>query len=376
MKQKPVILDIFCGCGGLSEGFRQAGFQPILGIDIDEYAIATYNKYNNNKGITVDIKKVNANFIFKKTKRKQIDVLTGGPPCQAFSHVASAKWKSLGISNTLNHPTNMLYKEFLRLVLEIKPKFFVMENVERMLSVEKGQIIQNIQRKLDNKYNITFYIKDVAEFGVPQHRKRAIVIGNRIGVENPKLNGFHSDKKQGAKPFVTVREAISDLPKIKPGEGEKEMEYPERRALSNYAKKMKSTSRKIHDHIARNHNDRDKKIFKMLKPGQWLSSLPNKFNPYRKDIFLDKIKKQPWNKPSSTILAHLSKDGLMFIHPDNTQNRSLTPREAARLQSFSDKFVFEGPKTKQYVQIGNAVPPLFAKAIAKEIMQSLKKVQN
>lgn len=369
--QKPIVVDVFCGCGGLSEGFKQAGFEPILGVDINEHAIATYNRHNKKRGIVEDIKKINKERIFKITKRKQIDVLAGGPPCQAFSNVASAKWKSLGKPNTLNHPINMLYKEFLRLVLDIKPKFFVMENVERMLSVEEGQVTKNIEKALKGKYKVSFYRRDVAEFGVPQHRKRAIVIGNRLGKDNPELKGFCSDKDKNKKPLITLKEAISDLPKIRPGEGEKETEYPEFKRVSEYARKMKKDSKKIHGHIARNHNERDMKIFKMLKPGMWVSDLPSKYNPYRKDIFLDKYKKQPWDKPSSTILAHLSKDGLMFIHPDEEQNRSLTPREAARLQSFSDNFVFEGPRTSQYVQIGNAVPPLFAKAVAKEIRKRI-----
>ena len=149
------------------------------------------------------------------------------------------------------------------------------------------------------------------------------------------------------------------------------MEYTAPAKISSYAAALHSKSNLVYNHVARMHNDRDLEIFKMLKPGRSIKDIPSKYNPYRKDIFLDKYKKQPWQKPSSTVLAHLSKDGLMFIHPDESQNRSLTPREAARLQSFSDDFVFEGPRTKQYLQIGNAVPPIFALAVAQQIKDLL-----
>jgi len=369
--KKPVLVDIFCGCGGLSEGFKQAGFNPVLGIDVEESAIATYNRYNKNKGKIVDVKTVHRKDIEKLSGHKKIDVLAGGPPCQAFSSVAVAKWRSLGMPSTLNHPVNQLYKEFLRLVLEVSPKFFVMENVERIFSIDEGQVIKNVESKLKRKYKVSFYKKDVAEFGVPQHRKRALVIGNRLNLENPSLDGHYSDRDDSKKPFVTVRDAIADLPHVKPGGGKDIMKYPNYQKISTYAAKMQSKSKRVHNHIARMHNERDLKIFRLINPGKRIADIPEKYNPYRKDIFLDKYKKQSWQKPSSTILAHLSKDGLMFIHPDKSQNRSITPREAARLQSFADNFIFEGPRTKQFIQIGNAVPPLFAKIVAKKIKNLL-----
>ncbi len=120
----------------------------------------------------------------------------------------------------------------------------------------------------------------------------------------------------------------------------------------------------VYNHIARGHNERDLRIFRMLKPGQNIKHLKVNLSPYRKDIFTDRYRKQPWNRPASTIVAHLAKDGLMFIHPDRAQNRTLSPREAARLQSFDDRYAFEGPPKKQFIQIGNAIPPLFAKSLA------------
>ena len=369
--RQPVVVDIFCGCGGLSEGFKQAGFLPVLGIDLDKHAVATYSRHNGGSGLVGDITKVTGKDIIRLSGRKAIDVMAGGPPCQAFSTVAVAKWRSLGKPSTLSHPVNQLYKEFLRLVLEVRPKFFVMENVERMLSIGGGQVIRDVESILQSKYSVSFYRKDVAGFGIPQHRRRALVVGNRMEVNNPELEETHSREEDDKKPFVTVREAISDLPRIHAGEGSNEMEYAPPAKISAYAAALHSKSKLVHNHVARMHNDRDLGIFRMLKPGKSIKDIPSKYNPYRKDIFLDKYKKQPWRGPSSTVLAHLSKDGLMFVHPDKSQNRSLTPREAARLQSFDDDFVFEGPRTKQYLQIGNAVPPIFARVIARQIKELL-----
>jgi DNA (cytosine-5)-methyltransferase 1 len=369
----PSAVDIFCGCGGLSEGFKQAGFNILLGIDNDRWAVKTFNKYHSGRGRLMNVEDVNANFIFHEANNEEIDVLIGGPPCQAFSHIAVAKWKSIGTPPTVTHPLNTLYREFLRLVLDVSPKFFVIENVERMLSIEEGVIKKHIEFYLKRKYAVSFYVKDAADFGVPQHRRRVLVIGNRLGLDNPVLEGTCSDVDTTKNRYVTVRDAISDLPIIKHNGGKEYFKYRKPRGLSDYATERRKKSIGIFSHISRPHNKRDLKIFRMLEPGQNLKHLPRHFNPYRHDVFGDKYKKQPWNSPSSTILAHLSKDGLMFIHPDKRQNRTLTPREAARLQSFDDRYTFEGSKTVQYIQIGNAVPPLFARSIAAEISNILRR---
>lgn len=369
------VVDLFCGAGGMSDGFRKAGFKVLLGVDCDPWAVKTYRKYHG-KAIECRIEEITANRIRKEIGNREITVLAGGPPCQAFSHVAMPKLKNLGRSTTRSHPLNKLYKDFLRLVKDLQPPFFVIENVGRMFSMSDGAIRKEIEKELEGKYNVSFYYENVVNFGVPQSRKRGLAIGNRIGVSNPVLEHTHFDPEkeipQGKKVFETIRTAISDLPKIKADGGNEFMPYPKAKKLSDYAQERRNGSAGIYHHTARYHSKRDLKIFKMLKPGQHIGQLPKKYNPYRKDIFEDKFKKQSWKKPSSTILAHLSKDGLMFIHPDGTQNRSFTPREAARLQSFDDMYIFEGPRTKQFIQIGNAVPPLFARSIANAIMESMK----
>ena len=374
MNQDSTVIDLFCGAGGLSEGFSQAGYEPLLGIDCEPWAAKTFEKYHG-KVICEKIENVSANRIIKETHGREVTVLAGGPPCQAFSTIACAKIRSMGCPTTMRHPLNILYREFFRLVKGIKPKFFVMENVPRMFSVDEGAVKSEIERDLKGKYRVSFYKEDVANFGVPQFRKRVLAIGNRLGLKNPILHHTHFAphvaKQTGKKSFVTVRDAISDLPKLQILQGSKFIPYKNKASLTDYQKTVRKNSDGFHEHIARPHNERDLEIFNLLKPGQWIKDLPQGTNPYREDIFRDRFKKLPWDEPSSTIIAHLSKDGLMHIHPDRKQSRSITPREAARLQSFSDYYVFEGPKTKQYMQVGNAVPPLFAKVIAKSIKKTV-----
>lgn len=366
--KKPTVIDIFCGCGGFSEGFRQAGFDVKLGIDIDKWAIATYNRNHRNKGMLANVENLSSSMIFNEIGTNQIDALIGGPPCQAFSSVAVAKWRSLGKPVTIHHPLNKLYKDLLRLIIEIKPKFFVIENVEGMMNIKEGLIKERIQSTLGGIFKISFYIKNVMHYGIPQNRKRIIIIGNRLNHDNPSLPETHGETSLGKKPLVTLQDAISDLPLLTHNGGVEYSSYNISTSLSTYAKQRRRYSNGIYNHTSRRHSERDLAIFKILNPGQSTIHLPE-LNPYRKDIFSDKYRKQPWDKPSSTILAHLSKDGLRFIHPDVKQNRTLTPREAARLQSFDDRYVFEGPRTHQFKQIGNAVPPLFAKFIAKHVLK-------
>ena len=372
---KLTVVDLFSGAGGLSEGFEQAGFEPILGVDCDPFAIRTYQR-RHGKGIQCRMEDLTADRLLKETGNRRITVLAAGPPCQAFSTVAIAKLRSLKKPTSVRNPMNQLYREFLRLIQSVRPPFFVMENVGRMFSIDNGVIKDRIEKELKGKYRVTFYYRNVADFGVPQFRKRGLVIGNSMDLENPELTPTHYDPRTGVadskKPYETVRTAISDLPAIGAGEGKEFMRYPGSGQPTDYQMRRRIKSNGVYNHTARSHSERDLKIFRLLHPGQWIGELPEKYNPYRPDIFKDKIKKQPWDRPSSTILAHLSKDGLMFVHPDRKQNRSMTPREAARIQSFDDSYVFEGPRTRQFIQIGNAVPPLFARRVALSIMKKME----
>jgi len=285
---------------------------------------------------------------------------------------------------------NRLYKHFVSIVNEFRPQFFVMENVAGIISFKEGRVRDQILEDFEKiGYETDVNILNAATFGVPQVRNRTIFIGNRIGMKNPFPKRTHFDplkrvqvklEESGRewKPYLTVFDAISDLPPLQAGEGEDESEYPPVSNLTSYQRWAREGSTKLYNHVARNHSERDRELFRMLDPGQEMIDLPEKLRPYHwktKDnqpLFVDKIKKQRWDRPSSTILAHMQKDGLMYVHPNRKQARSFTPREAARLQSFPDSYRFMCPLTLQFKQIGNAVPPILARAIALEIKAFLE----
>lgn len=378
-KPKPTVIDLFCGSGGLSEGFKQAGFNTLMGIDCDHDSIRTFAlNHRFAIGVQANIQDITNEDLLKILGDRDVDVVVGSPPCQGFTNIAIPKLRSLGQPHKVNTSRNRLYREFIRIVQLLKPKFFVMENVKGMLTIENGRIQRDIYLKLSEEYKITILCKDAADYGVPQHRRRIFVIGNRQGIQNvdPKAThtGLPVGRASGPKllPYVTVRDAISDLPRLKLGAGKNIMKY-RAMAKSRYQNARRRRSKILFNHVARTHCEKHVGLFKMLKQGGWSTHLPRRVHPYRRDIFQDRIKRQRWHSPSSTIIAHIHKDGLMFIHPG--QHRTFTPREAARIQSFDDKYFFVGTQTSIYKQIGNAVPPLLARAIAKDIIKLLRVAQ-
>lgn len=429
------VLDLFSGAGGLGLGFEMAYsqgkkedhgkyFKVVAAVDIDDWSCFTH-KFNFPDSVTIsaDIKDIKGKDILELTGEKEIDIVIGGPPCQGFSNIGRSaikglaskkvgKWKKIkNISHRfIDDPRNILYKHFVRLVSELRPKFFVMENVKGMMSYMNGEIVEQIKedfRKIG--YEVEAKILNAAAFGVPQLRERIFFIGNNLGIKISFPEPTHylpseenSLFKERKLKFLTVKDAIFDLPYIEGGEGEEVMDY-DRPPFSNYQKYMRSyllnngvVEDKCFNHRARVVSERDKKIFSHLKQGMWYKDLPEdpELRPYRSDIFHDKMRRMREDYPSWTIVAHLHKDGYMFIHP--TIDRTITAREAARLQSFPDKFVFLGnvdiiggnesrkkrilkqygkifpiSRTQQYKQIGNAVPPLLARAIAEHILKLL-----
>ncbi|OHB44578.1 MAG: DNA (cytosine-5-)-methyltransferase [Planctomycetes bacterium GWC2_45_44] len=405
------VVDLFAGAGGLSEGFQRQGFLGLAHIEMDSYACQTlqtrhiywelvrnnkkhlYYDYLNNK-ISRDelvnifgtdnpvinetigneslgrIKERLHNKI-KARKISQVDVFVGGPPCQAYSLVGRAR-DPYGMEND---PRNQLYRFYVGLLKEFNPKLFVFENVPGILSAGNGELWKDIQRYFKKAgYIIKHEIVNAADFLVPQTRKRVILIGwqEKLNLEYPKL------EKQSHN--YLFKDIFIDLPSLKPGE---RIEAGGHKAsASNYLKmaKIRVNGAPLIQHITRPTNEQDREIYgialdKWENKNERLSytDLPKKLRTHNNcHSFLDRFKVVAKNLPTChTLVAHISKDGHYYIHPDKKQLRSISVREAARIQSFPDDFKFEGPRTSQFIQIGNAVPPLMAENIAAKIKEML-----
>ena len=377
--KKHTFIDLFAGAGGMAEGFYQEGYMALTHIELDKYACLTlqermrhygYHENEINKIKPTDITDKNIISIIESNigKTSDIDVIIGGPPCQSFSSHGKAR----DPFSMKKDPRNYLYENILNY---FKPKFFVFENVSGILSTKiKGKsIIKDIFDGMKKNYNIIenkdMILLNAVDFGVPQDRKRIIIIGTRKDLSiNPK--SIYDELKNITKKLkkTTVRDAISDLPKLKPSEGMQTVNFNPTNK-SSYLKLIRQNNYNLlHGHIARNHNELDRKRYRLMAKNKWDLSDLYKNEPslihIKKRLFNNSYCVQNYDAPSKTIIAHLYKDGNQFIHPDYTQERSITPREAARLQSFPDDFVFPCSITQQYKQIGNAVPPLMSKYIA------------
>lgn len=388
MKKKYTFIDLFAGAGGFAEGFYQEGFKALSHVEFDKYACDTlkermrfyqYNEEEIEKVKPTDITSENIlNIIDDCVQGNDVDVIIGGPPCQSFS----SQGKARDPHGMKKDPRNYLYENYIKVLNHYKPKFFVFENVSGILSTKiNGElIIHKIYEDMKKNYKIIedkeTILLNAVDFGVPQERKRVILIGVRRDLNidvNDVYNELNNVSKQIEK--VTVEDAISDLPKLLPGEGKNLVKFKPKK-VSKYLEQIRDKDYDfLHHHVARNHNELDKERYKYMSKNKWtLEELYNNkahlIHP-KKRLFNNSYVVQFFEKPSKTIIAHLYKDGNQFIHPDHSQERTLTPREAARLQSFPDNFVFPCSKTQQYKQIGNAVPPLFAKQIAKVLKNFL-----
>lgn len=364
-KNKLKIIDLFAGVGGISSGFQKAGFDV---LSANEYKPEIANTYMKNhpgtKMIVEDITKIKSKDLLNG--EKEVDVIVGGPPCQGFS-MAGRRIRNGG--TFLNDPRNELFKEFIRVVREIKPKVFVMENVAAMLNIHGGSVRDEIIKKFKEiGYNTKVHVLLAADYGVPQMRKRAVFIGNRIGVDP---EDFFPEKTHGPKnqkPYVTVAETILDLPKVSAGLGVFESEYGHVTRLTDYQKERRGKSKKVYNHQATQHDSRIIDMLKSIKEGEGRTSLPLALQT--KSVHSGAFGRMDRNKPAYTITTRFDTPSVGRVtHP--SQHRALTPREAARIQSFDDDFVFYGSKSSIGIQIGNAVPPLLAQAIAKKISKIL-----
>ncbi len=370
------IIDLFAGAGGFSHGFKMAGFETDFAVEIDKSAAETYEYNNpNTKVLNQNIKEI---INLSSLTKNKITGIIGGPPCQGFS---------LSGNRDPKDPRNSLFIEYLRFVKHFKPHFFIMENVPGLLSMKtsnKKKVINIIEEEFVKVgYDVNYKILNSADFGVPQIRKRVFIIGIDSSLKiNPE--SFFPKPLMSYDNYITLEEAIMDLPHIEAKEGEELMEYT-MNPISQFQLMMRENSFQVHNHQAMKHTKRLIDRFSQIGHGQSVAHVSQEFaqrkrgNPKKisgKTYSQNNMRPYP-NKPSPTIAASFQSN---FIHP--FINRNFTAREGARIQSFPDTYVFKGKRTtmsweknlSQYQQIGNAVPPLLAKAIADNIKKILDKL--
>jgi DNA (cytosine-5)-methyltransferase 1 len=442
--KKIKILEVFSGAGGLSLGFDlvrdQNGervYEIVLAVDNDKYACQTLKRYSKKEYGTEDIV-LEADLTKSETHKEiiqrcsnGIDIIIGGPPCQSFSLIGPRSGETTEDKEKYEL-MDTLYREYLKLVRELKPSFIVFENVKGILSKKNKKDIRFIDlitadfkelgysfESENEKIKTDYIVLNAAEYGVPQIRERVFLIGNNLGIKNPYPEATHGKKQR-----ITLLKAIGDLPKLKAkitptgikSKQEKEKIKKHNRKINNglnsmpYHRDSFTAHREnldvkgqafldfmnpngltvLNHHVARGQKRDDILLFKGMRQGmtagdiidskkKTISSL-KKLIKYDMNSFTDKYKKQSWEKPCSTVFAHLEKDGNRFIHPDSSQARTLTVREAARIQSFPDWYPseegFAGPYNKIFRQIGNAVPPLLAMRIAESVHNKFTEVEN
>ncbi len=352
MKTNLNAIDLFCGCGGLSYGFEKAGYNILLGIDNDAKALETFElNHKGSKSICGDITKITYEKDIKPLiGDKTIDVIIGGPPCQGMSLSGPRKF---------DDPRNKLYLTYIRLVEEIKPKAFVIENVPGLVGLFGGQIKDSIIQKFtDLGYEIQYKILCAADYGVPQNRKRVVFVGMRKG---------HFEYPQTNPKAISCRMALSDLPTLENELGSENAPYLTD-AQNDYQKLMRKNSNVVKNHVAANHSEKVKEIISLVPDGGNYKDLPDEYRNSRN--FHVAWTRFASDKPAPTI------DTGHRHHFHYKYNRVPTVRECARLQSFPDDFVFLGNKTQQFRQVGNAVPPLMAQCIAEQLTKVLGDENN
>ncbi|MBS4208057.1 DNA cytosine methyltransferase [Bacillus sp. FJAT-50079] len=405
------VIDLFAGAGGLSEGFRQEGFNILAHVEMDKHASFTlktreayyYLKdhkqldiYENyllknlsrdelychiprkilNKVINQEITDDSIEGIFDKIDSllngKSVDLIIGGPPCQAYS-VAG---RSRDPQRMKGDPRNYLYRQYIRFLTKYNPNYFVFENVVGLLSAQKGAIFAEIKQEMNKAgYEIDYRVLNSKDFGVIQSRKRVIIIGwkSDISFNYPSFfNKIYSD---------TISDLFEDLPTLNAGDsvgpGNKYISIP-----SNYTRQNNirtSDWNLLTQHEARPNRELDLEIYRYCvniwnkeKRKVKYNELPENLKTHKNTkTFLDRFNVIPYEGISHTIVAHISKDGHYYIHPDIKQNRSITIREAARIQSFPDDYYFESNRTAAFKQIGNSVPPLMARKIARKLKSEI-----
>lgn len=414
--EKPTFIDLFAGAGGLSEGFIRAGFEPIAHVEMNKDACDSiktrtayhwlkstgreneyieYLKLENknkeafwnkipknlidsviNKEISKDSLPEIFNLIDTSLNNRKVDVIIGGPPCQAYSVVGRAR----DPKNMEQDPRNHLYKHYVEFLKKYQPNMFVFENVPGILSAKNGEYLTKIfnavkragyELKLPNNKNRVLNAKD---FGVLQDRKRVIIIGWKKGLKlsYPEFEKYNAENE-------IMKDLFSDLKPLKNGEGSLgPIAYNSQITSYLASSKIRNGIEFTTQHIARPNNENDLEIYRIAveewNKGKRLNyaTLPQRLiNHKNTTSFTNRFQVVNGKGISHTVVAHIAMDGHYYIHPDYKQNRSITVREAARIQSFPDDYFFEGSRTAAFKQIGNAVPPLMAEKIAKKVKRMI-----
>jgi DNA (cytosine-5)-methyltransferase 1 len=411
VKSQLTYIDLFAGAGGLSEGFIKEGFHPIAHVEMDKDACdtlktrlayyyllknnksQTYNSYlkNNisrdvlwgqvpdtlmNSVINEEISKRTIGQIFLKidslVKNNKVDLIIGGPPCQAYSLVG----RSRDPKGMKRDKRNFLFRYYAEFLKRYKPKYFVFENVLGLLTAGKKRYLNEMIKLFESVGYLVAEptVINAEAYGVLQKRRRVIIMGQRgkLKFVFPELNKIQNT-------WQVKKDLFYDLPKLKPGEGITITKYT--KPINEYLKKteIRNGIDFVTQHVTRRHNNRDLEIYS-IAIDKWIngqtrlkySELPVRLQTHKNtEAFLDRFKVVNPAGLSHTMVAHISKDGHYYIYPDLKQIRSISVREAARIQSFPDDYYFEGGRTAAFKQIGNAVPPLMASALARKIKELL-----
>jgi DNA (cytosine-5)-methyltransferase 1 len=392
----PSVIDLFAGAGGSSEGFSRGGFKILGAVEMDEMAARTYRLNHpavpDDRIIVRDIRAISRAELRKIAGDRVLDVLVGSPPCQGFSSAGFRSKKSLLGYRPGEDERNLLYETMVEAALLLKPKLFLMENVPGMNSArrEDRTFLDAAASLLEKRagYRTEIWRLNAAAFGVPQDRIRYFLVATRLAfmpvapvADYQDTRSHHLDHE--ALPAISLSEASFDLPERRAGEGVaiEGRDVPDasrdprfRRYLTKFAILRQSCM--LYQHTVRYHNPRDLELYAMLRPGEDSIHALERHGRgdlmrYRRDVFDDKYARLRADRPCKTIVAHLAKDGNGYIHPD--QVRSISFREAARVQSFHDGYVFCGSPSDQWIQLGNAVPPVLARAIALSFQRALER---
>ncbi len=365
------VVDMFSGAGGLSYGFDSVpGMGVVAAFERDLMACETHRANMGAPVVGGDVANVDSfQAVLAGLGVRRVDILAGGPPCQGFSRLGKGALRKMALSDGRKVDTederNWMFRHFMRAVRELLPQVVVIENVPEMLRY--GEIIEEIDGVFaDLGYSFRLLELNARDYGVPQRRRRLFMVACKGGRE------IETPAPVARRARRTLWHAIGDLPPVGPAQLEEVLpwERPDRPNLYLSGEMRRGlrgkAARAVSDHVTRYHGSEDLAAFRCMPEGAKYAAVPEELRRYRDDIFKDRYHRMTWADPAWTVTAHIAKDGYKYIHPE--QHRTLSVREAARIQSFPDRFRFAGARSHRFAQIGNAVPPLLARALGTSLL--------